>query len=211
MDNPFICYIFGIDDALIAAGVAGAASYFGGESQNDANSDMADAQMAFQERMSNTSYQRQAKDLRAAGINPINFLGGGASTPPGSMAHMVNPAAEGASSALAAYRNKAEVDNIRKAGAEIDSRTKLNTSLDTQSQFEAMLKAAQIQETRATIDEKSSSAARLRQETQNLNYIASGLKVESDIDNSNYGKLMRYIERVNPFKSGVGAILRRGK
>lgn len=40
----------------------------------------------FQRSMSNTSYQRAAKDLEKAGLNRVLALGGGASTPTGSMA-----------------------------------------------------------------------------------------------------------------------------
>lgn len=65
-------------------------------------------QMKFQERMSNTALQRMRADAEAAGINPVFWAAGGraASTPPGARAEM-NFGDLGVSSALAARREKA--------------------------------------------------------------------------------------------------------
>lgn len=68
-----------------AAGIA--SNLYGQNKANQANSALATDQMAFQERLSNTSHVRNVADLRAAGLNPLlSAQYGGSSTPSGSTA-----------------------------------------------------------------------------------------------------------------------------
>lgn len=88
----------------LAGGVLGAlGSFFGQQSANKTNVRLAREQMAFQERMSNSAYQRAVKDMRLAGLNPILAARSPASTPGGASTTIDNDIGAGVSSGLAAY------------------------------------------------------------------------------------------------------------
>ncbi len=93
---------------LAAAALGGAMGLYGARKQNKAADAQSARQMAFQERMSNTAYQRSAKDLEAAGLNRILALGSPASSPGGAQAPVVNQG----TSALQGAQGLATVNNL---------------------------------------------------------------------------------------------------
>lgn len=84
--------------AIIGAVGAVGGGLLAKKGQSDANRmnyRIAQEQMAFQERMSNTAYRRAVLDLKGAGLNPmLAYQQGGASSPPGASATMENENAQ---------------------------------------------------------------------------------------------------------------------
>lgn len=100
--------------AFLGPLIAGGLSLIGGLAANSANKKRAAEQMAFQERMSSTSYQRAVTDMKMSGINPmLAYQQGGASSPGGAQAQMQDVVGPAVSSAMHAKRMGEELATMR--------------------------------------------------------------------------------------------------
>lgn len=105
-------------DPLITAGlISGGSSLLGGLFGGSSAKKAAKAQMAFQERMDNTKYQRSRADLEAAGYNPMMAVTNGVSgAPSGAMdvsGQIMSQAVSNAgTSAVSAARTASEIKQM---------------------------------------------------------------------------------------------------
>jgi len=167
--------MFGIDDAAAATLAVGGLGFLGQQETNTANQANAQAQMDFQERLSNTAYQRQVKDMESAGLNPMlaYIKGGGASTPSGAMATYQSPvsgAAQAATSAQIPSNIRSTQAQAKQTGAQTEYLTGSQTELTNQ----------QINNLKTENDKAKAVIDNLRVEYQNL--VKQGLNL-TDVGN----------------------------
>lgn len=113
--------------SLAGSLISSAFGLFGARKQNKAAQSEAVENRAFQERMSNSAYQRAAKDLKKAGLNRILAVRqGGASSPSGATAPAVSELTEAASSARTVATQLATIKNIQANTSKVKSETAFN-------------------------------------------------------------------------------------
>jgi len=192
----------GIFDSFAGSALGAISGFLGGQSANKASAESASQQMAFQENMANTSYQRAIADMKAAGINPMLATTlGGAGTPSGAAipqvtgAPMQNPysaVGSAVNSAIDAIRTRYEIKNMRETNRKIASDTALNYALQRSAEKDAMLKV---------------SNARVANETaKNLRLQQPGLSAEASIDETLLGRAARLINRFAPVASSAASL-----
>lgn len=199
-----------ISGAIAAGAVNAGVSLLGNIITGNRNAKEANRNRDFQESMSNTAHEREVKDLRAAGLNPIlSALGSGASTPSGSTATMPDAGpslGKGIETAMAVRQQNAELKQIG-VGMENTQQDTLNKRVDN------ALMQQQAVSTAKDVDMKTMQNSMLKETMPSMIK-----KAKSEGDYSEINQIMGIInsgassanQLLNPFK-GIINLPGKGK
>lgn len=223
--------MFGIDDLLIGGAVSGlgglltnifnkdniadtnATNRANVQATNEANAAQAQLNRDFQERMSNSAYQRGMADMKAAGLNPIlAYQKGGASAPSGAQAtmeapkaapfHAENVTSNAINSGIALARQKQDLGNLVRQGENLEANTAKTMADTTGQEFKNQLLShdiprAEVEKIRAQQDKgivDTSAYKVARQSGTMLQEVDRGI---SPVVNNT----AKVLSAVSPFKS----------
>lgn len=216
---------------------SGLGSLAGGIYGNRSSARQAQLNRDFQQYMSDTAHQREVKDLKKAGLNPILSANSGASTPGGATAAQWDVGTPAVGSALQARINKAQTQQMsalarttKLAGdREIAQKLNLNTQTGLYAQNTATARQTEQlvkQQTGLALANKQTAIEQAKQagmQTSIMKGMFPGNLHEATLWSGNFGAARRYadiisggkgaggvIDTLNPLKIW-NAIIKRGK